>query len=192
MEILQNEVVRLVPLDICHIEGIYKAAQDSRIWEHMSVELLSREKVLAYVDDAMKKRDMKTDCPFVIIQQKTNEIIGATWYLDISMQHKRLEIGSTWLNPKMWRTNINTNCKYLLLQYGFEKLEMQRIQIKTGHENIRSQKAIERIGAVKEGILRNHMITKEGNVRHTVMFSITKEEWRTVKKRFELELLNKS
>ena len=192
MEILQNEVVRLVPLDICHIEGIYKAAQDPRIWEHMSVELLSREKVLAYVDDAMKKRDIKTDYPFVIIQQETNEIIGATWYLDISMQHKRLEIGSTWLNPKAWRTNINTNCKCLLLQYGFEILEMQRIQIKTGHENIRSQKAIERIGAVKEGILRNHMITKEGNVRHTVMYSITKEEWRTVKKRFELDLLNKS
>lgn len=190
METIQNEVVQLVPMDKCHIEGIYIAAQDPRIWEHMSVELLSRENVVEYVKDAMKKREMKTDFPFVIIHRKTNEIVGATWYMDISMQHKRLEIGSTWLNPKVWRTNINTNCKYLLLQYGFEKLEMQRIQIKTGHENIRSQKAIERIGAVKEGILRNHMMKKEGTIRHTVMYSITKEEWETVKKRFECELLS--
>ncbi|CAM5214394.1 RimJ/RimL family protein N-acetyltransferase OS=Ureibacillus acetophenoni OX=614649 GN=SAMN05877842_10969 PE=4 SV=1 [Ureibacillus acetophenoni] len=189
MEILQNEVVKLVPIDSSHIEGIFKAAADPRIWEHMSVELLRMENVIKYVEDGIKKREAQTDFVFVIIDQSTGEIVGATSYMDISFQHKRLEIGSTWLNPSVWRTKINTNCKYLLLKYGFEQLRVNRIQIKTGHENIRSQKAIERIGAVKEGILRNHMIRKEGTIRHTVMYSITKEEWNQIKKRFEEILL---
>ncbi len=89
------------------------------------------------------------------------------------------------LTPAYWRTAINTNCKYLLLRYCFEHLHLQRVQIKTDHDNIRSQKAIERIGATKEGILRNHMIRKDGTTRHTVMYSITMEEWPQVKKHIE-------
>lgn len=189
MRILQNEIVKLEPVNSSHIEGISIAASDSRIWGHMSVELLSKENVIKYVENAIKKREAQTDYVYVIIEQSSQQIVGATSYMDISMQHKRLEIGSTWLNPKVWRTNINTNCKYLLLQYGFEELGMQRIQIKTGHENTRSQKAIERIGAVKEGILRNHMIRKEGIIRHTVMYSIIVQEWNSIKERFENTLL---
>lgn len=189
MEILENEIVKLEPINLSHIEGIIKAASDPVIWEHMSVELLNRESVIQYVQDGVKKREAKTDYVFVIIDQSTREIVGATSYMDISLQHKRLEIGSTWLSPKVWRTTINTNCKYLLLKYGFEQLGLQRIQIKTGHENIRSQKAIERIGATKEGILRNHMIRKEGTIRHTVMYSIISEEWDQIKERFENVLL---
>ncbi len=189
MEILQNEIVKLEPINLSHIEGIFTAASDPSIWEHMSIELLSKENVMKYVQDGIKKREAQTDYVFVIIDQSTGQIVGATSYMDISLEHKRLEIGSTWLNPNVWRTNINTNCKYLLLKYGFEQLEMQRIQIKTGHENIRSQKAIERIGAVKEGVLRNHMIRKEGTIRHTVMYSIVDDEWKRIKDRFEKVLL---
>lgn len=189
MEILQNDIVKLEPINPSHMDGILSAASDPRIWEHMPVELLSKESVMKYVVDGIKKREAETDFVFVIIDQSSQQIVGATSYMDISFQHKRLEIGFTWLNPNVWRTNINTNCKYLLLQYGFEQLGMQRIQIKTGHENVRSQKAIERLGAVKEGILRNHMIRKEGTIRHTVMYSIIQEEWNSVKERFEQQLL---
>lgn len=189
MENLENNIVRLELINSSHIGGISKAAADPLIWEHMSVELLTKENVIQYVHDGIKKREDQTDYVFVIIEQSTQQIVGATSYMDISLPHKRLEIGSTWLAPRVWRSNINTNCKYLLLKYGFEKLGMQRIQIKTGHENIRSQKAIERIGAVKEGILRNHMIRKEGTIRHTVMFSIISDEWQSVKERFEHVLL---
>lgn len=189
LEILQNEIVRLEPIDHSHIDGIFKAAAYPVIWEHMSVELLTIESVIHYVEDGIKKREAKTDYVFVIIEQSTGQLVGATTYMDLSLQHKRLEIGSTWLTPRVWRTNINTNCKYLLLKYGFEQLGMQRIQIKTGHENIRSQKAIERLGAVKEGILRNHMIRKEGIIRHTVMYSIISDEWDNVQERFEKVLL---
>lgn len=189
MKPLQNDVVKLFPMERAHIDGILQAAQDERIWTHMSIELLTRESVERYVEDAVKKREAGTDFAFTIVDAVAERVIGATWYLDISLAHKRLEIGSTWLNPTYWRTNVNTNCKLLLLQYGFEELDLQRIQIKTGHENIRSQKAIERLGAVKEGVLRNHMIRKEGTIRHTVMYSITNEEWPEIKNRFETLLM---
>lgn len=183
MKTLENAIVKLIPMESFHVEGISEVANEQEIWEHMSVDLTDKRNVEQYVRDAQEKRDAGTGFAFVIAEAKSNKIIGATWFLDISMPHKRLEIGSTWLNPKSWRTNINTNCKFLLLAYCFEELGLNRVQIKTGHENVRSQRAIERIGAVKEGVLRNHMIRKEGRIRHTVMYSITKEEWPQVKGR---------
>ena len=187
--LLENDVVLLRPVELSDIEAIVEAANDKRIWEHMSVNLLTKEAVEKYVANAIVERKSQVSYMFVIIDKKTNSVVGCTSFLDISMAHKRLEIGATWLNPAVWRTQINTNCKYLLLKYCFEQLKLNRVQIKTGHENLRSQKAIERIGAVKEGILRNHMIRKEGIIRHTVMYSIIKEEWETVKENFMRDLL---
>lgn len=138
-----------------------------------------------FVENALKAKNEKTEFPFVIVDKQSGDIIGSTRFMDIDDKHQRLEIGYTWLTPAYWRTAINTNCKYLLLRYSFEHLHLQRVQIKTDHENIRSQKAIERIGATKEGILRNHMIRKDGTTRHTVMYSITIEEWPQVKKHLE-------
>ncbi|TYS70491.1 GNAT family N-acetyltransferase [Sutcliffiella horikoshii] len=189
MEKLENSVVHLKPMQLEHVEGIFEAAQDNQIWEHMTVNLTEKHHVINYVNDAVQKRKNNTDNAFVIIDKQTGKIIGATWFLDISEDHKRLEIGSTWIHPVYWRSNINTNCKYLLLNYCFEVLRLNRVQIKTGHENFRSQQAIERIGAVKEGVLRNHMIRKEGAIRHTVLYSIIKEDWVVVKKNFEDKLL---
>ncbi|MEH6942630.1 GNAT family N-acetyltransferase [Bacillus sp. JJ722] len=191
MKNLENNIVKLIPMEITHIDGLYEAAADTRIWEHMSHNLMTRDNVEKYVLDALEKKDRGIEFPYVIVDQESKKIIGATWLLDISMSHKRLEIGSTWINPKYWRTKMNTNCKYLLLEYCFEVLQFQRVQIKTGHENIRSQQAIERLGAIKEGVLRNHMIRKEGTIRHTVMYSITNEEWPVIKKRFRTVLLKK-
>jgi N-acetyltransferase len=190
MKPLENEVVQLLPMEYSHIDGLHEAAQDYRIWEHMSVELMKRDQVIQYVEDALEKQKNGTEFAYVIVSKQQQKIIGATWFLDISKQHERLEIGSTWITPTFWRTSINTSCKYLLLKYCFENLGLNRVQIKTGHKNIRSQRAIERIGAVKEGVLRNHMITRQGSIRHTVMYSITCEEWPQVKLRFEKSLLN--
>lgn len=187
--LLENDVVLLRPVEHYDIEGIVEAAKDERIWEHMSVSLLTKEAANKYVEKAIVEREAKESYMFVITDKKANKIVGCTSFLDISLAHKRLEIGATWLNPSVWRTHVNTNCKFLLLQYCFEQLHLNRVQIKTGHENIRSQKAIERIGAVKEGILRNHMIRKEGTIRHTVMYSIIEEEWSAVKERFLQYLL---
>lgn len=187
--LLENDVVQLRSIKRRDVEGIIEAAYDPKIWVHMSETLLTHEAVLQYVEKALKEHESDQSYKLVVISKKTGQIIGSTTLFDISLQHKRLEIGYTWINPAYWRTNINTNCKYLLLTYCFEELGLHRVQIKTDHENIRSQKAIERLGATKEGTLRNHMIRKDETVRHTVMYSIIQEDWSGLKKHFEIELM---
>lgn len=178
---LENEIVKLKPLELNDLSGILEAASYPEIWSHMSTAIEKMVDVNNFVENALLMRRNKTEFPFVIVDKKTGEIIGSTRFMDIDDTHQRVEIGTTWLTPAYWRTAINTNCKYLLLQYCFETLHLQRVQIKTDHENSQSQKAIERIGATKEGVLRNHMIRKDGTTRHTVMYSITLEEWPQVK-----------
>ncbi|AJK89690.1 N-acetyltransferase [Lysinibacillus fusiformis] len=178
---LENEIVKLKPLELNDLSGILEAASYPEIWSHMSTTIEKMVDVNNFVENALLMRRNKTEFPFVIVDKKTGEIIGSTRFMDIDDTHQRVEIGTTWLTPAYWRTAINTNCKYLLLQYCFETLHLQRVQIKTDHENSQSQKAIERIGATKEGVLRNHMIRKDGTTRHTVMYSITLEEWPQVK-----------
>lgn len=187
METIQliGEAILLRPMTKDDVEGIYASCQDERIWTHMSQTLQTKEDVRAYVDQALVNQEAGTEYPFVIILLATNQIVGSTRFFDIATAHKRLELGHTWLHPSVWRTNVNTECKYLLLTYCFEQLQFQRVQIKTGHENTQSQKAIERIGATKEGVLRNHMIRPNGEVRHTVMYSVVQEEWLEVKQHIE-------
>lgn len=182
--IVENDIVKLRPVQMSDIEAIANAANDERIWEHMSVTLLTQVAVENYIENAIKEREKGISYMFVVIEKNTDNIVGCTSFLDISFPHKRLEIGATWYNPTVWRSAINTNCKFLLFQYCFEVLDLNRIQIKTGHENYRSQKAIERIGAIKEGVLRNHMIRKEGTIRHTIMYSVIVEDWEKLKTRF--------
>ncbi|MEH7346751.1 GNAT family N-acetyltransferase [Bacillus sp. JJ1532] len=183
--ILENEVVRLKELDQNDLDGIFEASQDELIWKHMTLNIATKVDAVEYVQNALTNKEHGTEYPFIIIDQKTKQIIGSTRFLDLHLEHKRLEIGYTWLNTKYWRTNINSNCKYLLLEYCFENLGLHRVQLKTDHENLRSQKAIERIGGKKEGILRNHMIRQDGTARHTVMYSITHEEWPYVKEHLQ-------
>ncbi len=182
---LHNENVILKPLEEEDVDGIFKVATYPEIWPYMSITIETLKDAKKYVADALSKKERGVEFPFAIIDPYTNGIIGSTKFMDIDLKHKRLEIGFTWLTPTYWRTAINTNCKYLLLQYCFEVLQLNRVQIKTDHENLRSQKAIERIGAQKEGVLRNHMVRKDGTIRHTVMYSVTREEWPEVKSRLE-------
>jgi len=182
---LENETVLLRPLDKVDVQGILEAVNFPEIWLHMSTAMENIEDVNGFVDNALAMKEKKKEFPFVIVDKGSGQIIGSTRFMDIDDKHKRLEIGTTWLIPAYWRTAINTGCKYLLLQYCFEILKLQRVQIKTDHENYRSQKAIERIGAIKEGVLRNHMIRKDGTIRHTVMYSITKEDWPEVKMKLQ-------
>jgi len=187
---LDNEVVVLKPLQQEDARGLLEAGSYPEIWPHMSTTIEKMTDVNNFVDKALEKKREKTEFPFVIVDKKSGQIIGSTRYMDIDETHKRLEIGTTWISPAFWRTAINTNCKYLLLQYCFEVLNLQRVQIKTDHENVRSQRAIERLGATKEGVLRNHMVRKDGTTRHTVMYSITLQEWPQVKKNLQQLLID--
>lgn len=182
---LENEVVLLKPLGQEDVQGILEAGSYPEIWPYLSTTIEKMDDVHNFVDNALSAKNAKTEFPFVIVDKNSGQIIGSTRFMDIDENHKRLEIGTSWITPAFWRTTINTNCKYLLLQYCFEVLNLQRVQIKTDFENVRAQKAIERIGGEKEGVLRNHMVRKDGTTRHTVMYSITLQEWPQVKKHLQ-------
>jgi RimJ/RimL family protein N-acetyltransferase len=138
-----------------------------------------------WVLDILSRAEKGTDLPFVAVHLASGRVAGATRYLNIMPNDRGLEIGGTWYGPEFQRTVVNTECKYLLLQHAFERLGCIRVQLKTDLRNERSQKAIERIGALKEGVLRNHMILPDGHYRHSVFYSILDTEWPDVKKCLE-------
>lgn len=178
---LQNDFVLLRPILASDIEELSTVATDERIWAHISYTLATKADVEKYVQDQVALNENGDRLVFVIIDNLTGKIIGSTSIYDLSHEHARCEVGSTWITPTYWRTAINTNCKYLLFQYIFEEMHLERVQLKTDNLNTRSQNAIERIGAKFEGRLRNHMRRKDGTMRDTMMYSITKKEWPEVK-----------
>ncbi|MGM9989035.1 MAG: GNAT family N-acetyltransferase [Bacillaceae bacterium] len=183
--ILSGEHVLLRPMTEEDVQGLFEASKEESIWAYMPMSVRSIDDVNKMVKDALKKKEAGTEYPFVIIHKESNKIVGSTRFLDISVLNRNLEIGWTWYNPSVWRTAVNTECKYLLLTYCFETLKCIRVQLKTDERNIRSQVAIQRIGARKEGTLRNHRILANGFYRNTVMFSIIDSEWKDAKDRLE-------
>lgn len=150
---LDGEMVRLVPISLNHLDGLWEAAKPDEIWTYMATTIRSKEEMEQMITTAILKRDKGLDYTFTVMNHE-NKIIGSTRYLDISPENKSLEIGSTWYHPDYWRTRVNTECKYLLLGHAFKSWKFRRVQLKTDSRNLRSQNAIERIGAVKEGTLR--------------------------------------
>jgi RimJ/RimL family protein N-acetyltransferase len=186
---LIGNVVRLEPLQAGHLEGLFEAAQDSAIWSFMPYNpSLSGEAMQGWMADALEAQEQGKELPFVIVQRETGKIVGSTRYLTIVPRDYGLEIGGTWLAREVRRTAINTECKYLLLRHAFETLGAIRVQFKTDSRNLPSQRAIERLGAVKEGVLRNHMILPDGYRRHSVYYSILDSEWATVKANLKARL----
>lgn len=184
---LNGKHVRLEPMTEAHVEGLTAVGLEDSIWKHMLYGNVRKENdIRRWVRDILSRPDL----PFVAIHLASDRVAGATRYLNISPEHRGLEIGGTWYGPEFQRTAVNTECKYLLLQYAFETLGCIRVQFKTDMRNERSQKAIERIGAVKEGVLRNHMILPDGRYRDSVFFSILLSEWPDVKEKLKF-LLNR-
>jgi RimJ/RimL family protein N-acetyltransferase len=138
-----------------------------------------------WVDSALAEWQSGKSLPFVIEDRETGRIAGSTRLLDFDAANRGVEIGFTWLNPDVWRTRINTECKYLLLRHCFETIQVIRVQLKTDARNVQSQEAIERIGGVREGVLRHHRIMPDGYLRDSAYFSILAEEWPSVKARLE-------
>ncbi|QSX18884.1 GNAT family N-acetyltransferase [Priestia megaterium] len=177
--------VKLVPLEKMHEQGLYEAAKPKEIWEHLPVKVHSLSDMKQLIESALKAKQEGREFPYAVFDVESNSIVGSTRFLDISLPNKSLEIGWTWYHPSVWRTRVNTECKYLLLKYCFEELKLHRVQFKTDVQNKRSRAAIMRLGATQEGIIRKHMVLPEGYVRDSVIFSIIDDEWPAVKKRLE-------
>ncbi len=183
---LEGRTVRLEPLSEAHAPGLAEVGLDPDIWRYMLYgDINTPEKLRGFVRDLLDRQARGTDLPFAVIHRETSKPVGCTRYMSIDMRNRGVEIGGTWYGAAYRRTGVNTECKYLLLRHAFEVWECIRVQLKTDLNNVRSQAAIERIGAVREGVLRNHMIRPDGTIRHSVMYSITDAEWRQVKPRLE-------
>jgi RimJ/RimL family protein N-acetyltransferase len=187
--ILSSNVVRLEPLGKEHASDLYQAGQDQDIWTYMPVNpSRSPEAFTAWIEAALAAHVEGHQLPFAIIDTGEGRGIGSTRYLNISQQDYGLEIGWTWLAPEARRTAVNTECKYLLLRHAFETLGAIRVQFKTDSRNERSRRAIARVGAVQEGVLRKHMVLESGYQRDSVVFSIIADEWPAVKSNLEKKM----
>jgi N-acetyltransferase len=184
--VLTGKHVRLEPLSEAHVPGLAAIGAGQPFWDFMVYgKIESIEDMLGWVRDLHSRADKGTDLPFAVIHLASGSIAGATRYLNIMPKDRGLEIGGTWYGLEFQRTVVNTECKYLLLKHAFETLGCIRVQLKTDLRNERSQKAIERIGAVKEGVLRNHMILPDGRIRDSVFYSILDNEWPAGKQKLE-------
>ena len=180
---LTGKHVRLEPMTEAHIPALTEIGAGRDFWHFMLYgDMKTEADMRNWVRDILSRVN---DVPFVAVHLESGRVAGATRYLNIMPRDRGLEIGGTWYGLDFQRTAVNTECKYLLLRHAFETLGAIRVQLKTDSRNVRSQKAIERIGGVKEGVLRNHMILPDGTIRHSVFYSILDSEWEGVKGRLE-------
>jgi N-acetyltransferase len=177
---LKGHYVYLELLQPAHIAELKQLAKNERIWEYTKTLLINdsyEQQFDKYMEAALDPRNTGGQVSFVIRSVKDDAIIGMTRYYGVEAPHKRLCIGYTWYVPRVWGGVENKECKFLLLQYAFEVLGFQRVQFDVAHQNIRSQKAVAKIGGIKEAVLRKHGIHADGTVRDTIVFSIIDDEW---------------
>ncbi|MCB0515743.1 MAG: GNAT family N-acetyltransferase [Chitinophagales bacterium] len=186
--ILEGNSVILEPLSESHEKGLAAAVSDGNLWELWFTSAPKPENVSAYIQKALQEYENDISLPFLVKNKNTLQIIGTTRYTNATPAHKRLEIGYTWYAKSFQRTGVNTECKYLLLQYAFEHLHCIAVEFRTHFHNFDSRAAIARLGAKQDGILRNHSIDSTGCLRDTVVFSIINNEWQTVKKSLEYRM----
>jgi N-acetyltransferase len=187
--ILTGRKIRLEPLAEAHVHDLALVGLDERIWRYLLYgEVQTEAQMHAWVLEMLRRQTRGADVPFAVIYLESGRAIGATRYMNISPQDRGLEIGGTWYGVDYQGSGVNTEAKYLLLKHAFESLGCVRVQLKTDLRNERSQRAIERLGAVKEGVLRKHMIRPDGTVRDSVYYSIIDTEWETVKAALEKRL----
>ncbi len=187
--ILEGKKVRLEPLNLRHAPGLAAAGNSKSIWKYMLYgDLSTLDGMTKWVKDILQKQADGTDLPFTVVTKENGSVIGATRYLEMRSPHRSLEIGGTWYMPEFQGTFVNTECKYLMLRYAFEDMNCIRVQFKADQRNERSLRAIERLGAIREGVLRNHYIVPDGTYRDSVYYSILDTEWPLIKTRLEERL----
>ncbi|MGH7520070.1 MAG: GNAT family N-acetyltransferase [Gemmatimonadales bacterium] len=186
--VLEGHGVRLEPLTEQHVDALVQAAGDGQLWEIWYVAVPPPEKMAAYVADALKGQREGNMLPWVVRDVASDAIIGSTRYHDIVPAIDRVEIGHTWYGHGRQRTHVNTTCKLLLLGHAFERLGCKVVGLRTDNFNFRSQRAIEALGAKKDGVIRHFGARRDGTVRDVVMYSILVAEWPDVRRHLELRL----
>ena len=179
--------VRLEPLTADHRDALARAADQAEIWEHMP-SAAHGAGFAGWFDQALEVALAGREAVWAVRASGDGEIVGSTRYLAIEPAHRRLEIGHTWYAPRVWATQVNPACKLALLRYAFESLGYNRVELKTDSRNVRSQAAIAKLGAVREGVFRAHMVRRDGSLRDSIYFSIIRDEWPQVRERLAARL----
>jgi len=186
--VLEGRGIRLEPLREEHAEALAGAAADGRLWELWFTAVPAPEKTRDYIADALKGQRDGHMLPWIVRDVASGNVIGSTRYHDIVPAVDRVEIGYTWYAQSRWRSHVNTTCKLLLLTHAFDALGCKCVGLRTDNFNFRSQRAIEALGAKKDGVIRHHAARRDGTVRDTVIYSILLAEWPDVKRHLELRL----
>jgi len=181
--VLENKRVLLQPLQAADVEVLLPVALQPVLWKVSTTKVREKSDLEKYVQTALADRERGEAIPFLVIDKQENRVAGSTRFAAISRQHRRTEIGYTWIAPPLQGTGLNKAMKFAMLQHAFEVMELNRVELKTNELNTQSRNAILSIGAQQEGILRHHMVNSDGGLRNTVYFSILKEEWPEIKER---------
>jgi RimJ/RimL family protein N-acetyltransferase len=185
---LEGHGVRLEPLSLEHEAGLKAAAQDGKLWELFFTSVPEPAETRKYIEDALKGQGRGDMLPWAVRDLKSGEIVGSTRYHDILPGSDRVEIGFTWYAARCQRSHVNTACKLLLFSYAFEEIRCKVVGLRTDNFNFRSQRAIEALGAKKDGVIRHHWPRRDGSIRDTVMYSVLVAEWPAVQKHLALRL----
>ena len=172
--VLRLNGIRLEPLGLQHTAGLQTAAADGALWRLRVTSVPEPEHTAAYIETALHTANRLA---FAVIDEASGQVLGSTSYHDILPAVRRLEIGYTWYAQSHWRTALHSICKLMLLRHAFETLQAQTVGWRTDIENIRSQAAIERLGARKDGTIRGNALRRDGSIRDTVMYSMSAAEW---------------
>jgi N-acetyltransferase len=187
---LEGHGVRLEPLAAAHLEHIEAAAADGKLWELWFTTVPEPGKTRAWFETALAGQEAKHMLPWAVRDLKSGAIVGSTRYHDIVLAADRVEIGYTWYAKRVQRSHVNTACKLLLLGYAFDKVGCKVVGLRTDNFNFASQRAIEALGAKKDGVIRHHWPRRDGTIRDTVMYSIIASEWSDVRRHLETRLRN--
>jgi len=190
--VLEGKGIRLEPLTDDHHDALRDAAADGRLWELWFTSVHAPDRVRGYIADALAGQRQGHMLPWVVRELKRGAIIGSTRYHDIVAGIDRVEIGYTWYAQSRQRTHVNTTCKLLLLGHAFETLGCKVVGLRTDNFNFRSQRAIEALGAKRDGVIRHHLARRDGSVRDTFVYSILASEWPDVRRHLELRLSRES
>lgn len=177
--ILENDNVLLRPLEILDIENLlHFSINEPELWQYSLLPASNESELKHYIQVALEKRNLKTDYPFIVFDKKTNSYAGSTRFYDIQLTNKCLQLGFTWYGKDYQGTGLNKNCKYLLLEFAFEKLSIERVEFRADNSNEKSIAAMKSIGCKIEGILRSNGVRPNGERRDSIILSILKTEWK--------------
>lgn len=180
--ILENDRVKLSPLTLDNYHHLIDIGKEPKLVQYSPSKIDTPEDLKVYVETALDWQNHKTAIPFIVFDKETNTYAGTSRYMNINKHNEVLEIGATWIGRKFQGTGLNTNMKFLMLQYAFEALNFKKVEFRVDERNIASRKAVEKLGTQFEGLLRQNVVLTDGYRRNTCCYGILKEEWASIKK----------